>query len=45
MSIQAWKYDGGKANVQNERGQVMRTYAMTVNGKYEPQARFLRTDE
>lgn len=45
MSIQAWKFDGGKANGLNSRGQVMRTYAMSLKRKGEPQADFVRMDE
>jgi hypothetical protein len=46
MSIQAWKYPGGTSNPKNTAiGQVMRTYAMSVNAKYEPKADFIRVDE
>lgn len=46
MSIQAWKFPSGIANPDNTAiGQVMRTYKMTANGKYEPQAALVRVDE
>lgn len=43
MSVQAWQYSGGKANAMND-GQIMRTYALTVDDDYKPHATLVRID-
>lgn len=43
MSVQAWKHSGGKSNPQN-KGQIMRTYKLTVSDAYKPTAQLVRVD-
>ena len=43
MSVQVWRYSGGKANDKNN-GQSMRTYALTIGDGYHPHADPLRVD-
>jgi len=44
MSVQAWQYTGGTANPQNDKGQIMRTYAITIDDSYVPQVSLVRVD-
>jgi len=43
MSVQAWQYSGGTGNPRN-RGQIMRTYRVTIDNAYRPTARLVRVD-
>jgi hypothetical protein len=45
MSVQAWQYSGGKQNPQNDKGQIMRTYSLTVSDDYVPTATLVRIDK
>ncbi|HUS30926.1 MAG TPA: family 43 glycosylhydrolase [Kofleriaceae bacterium] len=44
MSIQAWEFSGGKANDKNAKGQIMRTYAISVGDNYKPHVTLVRVD-
>ncbi len=44
MSVQAWQYSGGKSNPKNH-GQIMRTYAITINNSYVPSVSLRRVDK
>lgn len=44
MSVQAWEYSGGKSNKKNH-GQIMRTYAITINNQYVPSVSLRRVDK
>jgi Glycosyl hydrolases family 43 len=43
MSVQAWQYQGGKANKKNN-GQIMQTYEIHIDESFAPHQRLLRTD-
>lgn len=43
MSVQAWRFSGGKSNPMND-GQIMRTYTLTVDDNYAPHASLVRVD-
>lgn len=43
MMVQAWQYSGGKSNPKND-GQIMRTYAVTIDASYTPTATLVRVD-
>ena len=43
MSVQAWEHSGGTSNANN-KGQIMRTYAITVDDDYVPSVNLLRVD-
>ena len=45
MSVQAWQYAGGTGNPQNSKGQIMRTYKVTVSDAYVPTATLVRVDK
>ena len=45
MSIQAWQYSHGKNNPKNKKGQIMRTYRMSVTNDYVPKAKLVRIDK
>ena len=44
MSIQAWQFTGGQNNPKNDKGQIMRTYRMSVTNDYVPKAALVRID-
>jgi hypothetical protein len=44
MSVQAWEHSGGTGNPAN-RGQIMRTYEVTLDDGYRPSATLVRVDK
>ena len=43
MGVQAWQHSGGTSNPRN-RGQIMRTYRVSVDNAYRPTATLVRVD-
>jgi hypothetical protein len=44
MSVQAWQFSGGQTNPQNDTGQIMRTYELTIDDSYVPHVSLVRVD-
>jgi hypothetical protein len=45
MSVQAWQYSGGQTNPQNDKGQIMRTYTISIDASYVPGTTLVRIDK
>jgi hypothetical protein len=43
MSVQAWRYPGGKSNKKND-GQIMRSYHLDVDDAFAPRESLIRVD-